>query len=104
MANLYAGIPSQVSEELTQVLLSTQGVRIERIVSLGHSSPPDFWYHQDEDEWVLVLMGAARISFEDEELELMSGDYLHIRAHRKHRVEWTTPTDATIWLAVFHNQ
>jgi len=24
-----------------------------------------------------------------------------IAAHRKHRVEWTTPDEPTVWLAVF---
>jgi cupin 2 domain-containing protein len=34
-------------EELTQTLLSTPGLRIERIVSLGHQSPETFWYDQE---------------------------------------------------------
>jgi len=49
------------------------------------------------------MKGAARIRFEDEEVELGAGDYLHIPAQRKHRVEWTTPDELTIWLAVFYN-
>ena len=35
------------------------GIRIERIVSRGHTSPPDFWYDQPQAEWVIVLAGSA---------------------------------------------
>jgi cupin 2 domain-containing protein len=28
------------------------------------------------------------------------GDWLLIPAHRKHRVDWTTPEEPTVWLAV----
>jgi len=31
---------------------------------------------------------------------MVAGDYLLIAAHRRHRVEWTDPAVATIWLAV----
>ncbi len=30
------------------------------------------------------------------------GDFVNIPAHKKHRVEWTTPDELTIWLAVFY--
>jgi cupin 2 domain-containing protein len=30
------------------------------------------------------------------------GDHVHIPAHRRHRVEWTDPAQATVWLAVHH--
>jgi cupin 2 domain-containing protein len=31
------------------------------------------------------------------------GDHLNIPAQRRHRVEWTTPEEPTIWLAVFYD-
>jgi len=78
-------------------------LRIERIVSRGHSSPPGFWYDQEDNEWVLVLTGRARLRFAADEglIELGVGDCYEIAAHRKHRVEWTDPDQDTIWLAVF---
>ena len=77
--------------------------RIERIVSQGHASPEDFWYDQDQDEWVLVLKGAARLRFEGEEpVEMEPGAHVNIPAHKRHRVEWTTPDEPTIWLAVHY--
>ena len=42
MTNLLADLPAQLPEELIQTLLSTPQVRIERIISQGHVSPPDF--------------------------------------------------------------
>lgn len=35
--------------------------------------------------------------------DLMPGDFIDISAHRRHRVEWTTPEEPTIWLAVFYS-
>jgi cupin 2 domain-containing protein len=78
-------------------------VRIERIVSHGHSSPPDFWYDQQQAEWVVVLKGAARIEFADRMVEMRSGDFVAIPAHTRHRVDWTTPDQPTIWLAVHYS-
>lgn len=101
-ANLFDQLPSKLPEEPFNTLLDTGNVRIERIVSQGHASPEGFWYDQDEHEWVLVLRGAARLSVEGEIKELKQGDFLNILSHQKHRVEWTTPDEPTIWLAVFY--
>ncbi|MFP8878842.1 MAG: phosphoribosylaminoimidazole carboxylase, partial [Myxococcota bacterium] len=30
------------------------------------------------------------------------GDHLNIPAHTRHRVAWTDPDQATIWLAIFY--
>lgn len=99
--NLLAEIPASLPQELLQTLLERPGLRIERIVSHGHASPPDFWYDQEEHEWVLLVQGAARLQFEDRTVELLPGDYRYIPAHQRHRVAWTTPDEATIWLAIF---
>lgn len=100
MSNLYADMPNTLPAEIVNVLARGNGVRIERIVSRGHVSPEGFWYNQDESEWVVLLVGAARLRFEDREVALFPGDYLHIPAHQRHRVEWTAPDEPTVWLAV----
>jgi len=81
-----------------------KGTRIERIVSRGHCSAAGFWYDQAETEWVLLVQGAARIRFEenDEVVEMKPGDHLTIPARAKHRVEWCPPDQDTIWIAVFY--
>jgi cupin 2 domain-containing protein len=99
--NLFENLPDSIPTELIQVLAANGNVRIERIVSHGHSSPDGFWYDQEEHEWVIVLKGTARLQFEDTTVDLNPGDFVNIPAHKKHRVEWTTPDEPTIWLAVF---
>ena len=105
--NLFTGLPDASREEITQTLLEADAaagpVRIERIVSHGQSSPPDFWYDQEEHEWVLVLQGAAVLEIEDEAepRRLNPGDALYLPAHRRHRVAWTQSDEPTVWLAVF---
>jgi len=100
--NLFADIPVANFEELHETLHSHGKCRIERIVSCGQASPPGFWYDQAEEEWVVVLQGAARLMCDDRMVDLKPGDFLHIPAHQRHRVEWTTPDEPTIWLAVFY--
>ena len=100
--NLFTDLPANLPDELITTLLKAANIRIERIVSHGHASPEGFWYDQDEHEWVIVLQGAARLQFEDNVLELNPGDFVNLPAHNKHRVEWTTPDEPTIWLAVFY--
>ncbi len=102
MQNLFAAIPDDLAEEFVETVLTAPNLRIERIVSQGHASPPGFWYDQEQSEFVAVLAGAARLQFDDELVELKAGDSLNIPAHRRHRVEWTTSDVPTMWLAVFY--
>jgi len=103
-ANLFDDIPTDLPEELVQTILSRPNIRIERIVSRGHASPDGFWFDQEQHEFVVLLQGAARLRFEDALFEMVSGSFIDIPAHRRHRVEWTTPDKPTIWLAVFHRE
>ena len=84
-----------------ETLASLGGMRIERIVSRGQSSPPGFWYDQAHAEWIVVLQGAAHLRIEGEDVKILRpGDSLMLAAHVRHRVEWTDPDSPTIWLAV----
>lgn len=102
--NLFDGLPGELENERVERLAGRGAVRVERIVSRGHASPPGFWYDQDEDEWVVVIAGSARLRFEDDarEVTLAPGDYVDIPAHARHRVEWTDPDADTVWLAVYY--
>ena len=101
--NLFENLPTVVPEELLDIIAQNDHVRIERIASTGHASPKGFWYDQDEHEWVVVLKGEATLVFEDDEepVQMAPGNHVFIPAHKKHRVEWTTPAEPTVWLAVF---
>ncbi len=90
--------------ETFETLLSQPDVHIERIISTGQSSPQDFWYCQPQNEWVLVLQGAAGLQFENEsEVRVLNaGDFVNVPAQCRHRVAWTAPNEPTVWLAVHY--
>ena len=99
--NLFRALSAALRAEQVDVLAETAHLRIERIISRGQVTPPGQWYDGARDEWVAVLAGAARLRFEGELAPrvLAPGDWLRIPAHARHRVEWTDPDRATIWLA-----
>ncbi|HHH39164.1 MAG TPA: cupin domain-containing protein [Sedimenticola sp.] len=100
--NLFDSIPDDLPDEVFTVLAEGQGARIERILSHGQASPASGWYDQAQDEWVMVLKGAARLAFEQGgETGLGPGDHILIPARCRHRVTWTDPATVTVWLAVF---
>jgi cupin 2 domain-containing protein len=103
--HLYQNIPGDLPQEMSECLARGAGMKIERIVSKGHRSEPDFWYDQPENEWVLVLKGEATLRFQEGNrlVRLTEGMYVNIAAHEKHRVEWTREEVETVWLAVFYS-
>lgn len=101
--NLFESIPASVDEELFTQIVHGDNVKIERIVSKGHTSPESGWYDQKENEWVVVLKGEARLSFKNgDDVLLVAGGHLNIPAHTEHKVTWTTPNMETVWLAVHY--
>lgn len=101
--NLFENIPSSIPEELFEEIDSADDVKIERIISDGHKSPPGFWYDQDKNELVFLLSGYGVIEFENSrKVKLNPGDYLKINAHEKHRVAETSNSTKTIWLAIHY--
>lgn len=90
----------QGDDERFDQLLSGQGsIRLERIVSFGHTTPEGEWYDQGWDEWVTVLEGEAVLTFADgKEIRLERGMHAFLPRHNKHRVAYTS--SPCIWLAV----
>lgn len=105
--NLFNNVDSNVDsnpDEIIEELLSqkSSSTRIERIISEGQISPPNFWYDQDENEYVAVLQGCAEIEFEKNfSLALNLGDWIIIPEHVRHKVIFTSTNPKCIWLAVF---
>jgi len=101
--NLLTALPARLaSDEVFEVLVERPDLRIERIVSTGQSTPEDEWYDQEQDEFVLLVAGAARLRIEGEaeDRTLKEGDWLFLPAHCRHRVTWTRESPPTVWLAV----
>lgn len=103
MNNIFDSIPKDLSHEVFEDLVSSDKVKIERIISKGHTSPDTGWYDQEQSEWVIVIAGSAIIGFDNKpSVTLKAGDYLNIPAHQKHNVAWTEPDVETVWLAVHY--
>ena len=98
--NLFEGDePPSPLDERSRDLFARAGVRVARIESNAFSSPEDFWYDQDDDEWVAVIAGDAVIEFADGTWHAMcAGDWVVIPAGIRHRIAGTD--ERTIWLAV----
>lgn len=102
--NLFHNLPLDRSAEVVDLLHQRAGLKIERIISNGQASPPGFWYDNPQEEWVLLLSGAAALTLEGKAAQhiMHPGDWLHIPAHCRHRIEWTDAGQPTVWLAVHH--
>jgi cupin 2 domain-containing protein len=87
--------------ELTERLVESESVLVERIVSSGQATEPGLWLEQDRDEWVALLDGEAELAYDDgTRLALTPGDHVLIRAGERHRVERTSADPPAVWLAV----
>lgn len=103
MPNIFECLPEDLDSEVVELLVSGDGVRVERIVSRGHASPEEGWYDQTDNEWVMVLKGEAILALMDaEDVHLTVGSHINLPAHTKHRVKWTDPNSETIWLAIHY--
>ncbi len=101
--NLFDALAPNSPDEQVDALVEQGGVTIERIVSMGHASAPDFWYDSPRAEWVVLLSGAATLEFEGEPEPhpMKAGDHVLIDAHCRHRVAWTSDREPSVWLAVY---
>ena len=94
----------QSEQEIIEKLLTHAHFTLERIVSTGQATPTGQWYDQGQDEWVILLSGSAGLLFAEENIirVLHPGDYIHIKAYQRHRVEWTDSSQPTVWLALHY--
>lgn len=99
--NLLRDLPPAAPAEIFETLLQRRDVKLERIVSRGQTTPEGEWHDQEEDEWILLLAGAARLTIDGEgDHDLAPGDALLLAARHRHRIAWTDPMRPTIWLAL----
>ncbi|MDQ7984857.1 cupin domain-containing protein [Pseudomonas sp. G34] len=96
VANLFHASEPPAQGERFDTLLSHRNLQIERILSSSRIESVD--YVQEQDEWVLLARGEARMTVAGEALELTAGDHLFLPAGTPHRVERTS--DGALWLAI----
>lgn len=100
--NIYQNIPDYAKTEIFEDILKSENIRIERIISYGPESNDSEWYEQNENEWVILIEGKAKLIFEDSELILEKGDHINIPAMKRHKVEIIEKENKCIWIAVFY--
>jgi gluconokinase len=90
------------TEEVLEDLLQGKQFRLERIISSGQATPAGEWLIQERPEWVSLWSGRARLRLEQDEnpYDVAPGDAWLIPARCRHRVEWTDPQQATVWMAI----
>jgi cupin 2 domain-containing protein len=95
--NIY-DIPDPAKEREHFVPLHrTPTLKIEAIRS--RLTQPGEIYDQDEDEWVILVRGEAKLDIEGALHTLHAGDSLYLKQHTRHRVLMTS--DDALWLGVF---
>ena len=96
--------PACRETELVSRLLAKPGLTIERIVSTGQASPPDFWYDQERAEWVVLLQGDALLRFADEaEPRCPQGRVSSPSPPPPPPRGWTASGQTTVWLAIHYD-
>jgi len=81
--------------ERTETVVGIGAVTIEQILS-GEIEPVD--YDETDDEFALVLAGAAVLDVDGERVELTASDWILLPAHTPHRLLHAEP--GTSWLTV----
>ncbi|KGM41709.1 cupin [Aquabacterium sp. NJ1] len=94
--NLFADAQPPSTGERFDTLVQQGNVVIERIVSSTDITPTE--YIQEQDEWVILLTGEARLDVAGEPVSLKAGDHLFLPAHTPHTV--TQVSAGATWLAV----
>lgn len=82
--------------EQAEKVLAFGNAFVQQILSGRLEGPAD--YLQEQDEWVVVLAGAATLEVDGETVELEAQDWLFLPSGLPHRLVETEPE--TSWLAV----
>jgi cupin 2 domain-containing protein len=94
--NLFADASAPLGDERFDVLLEHRNLVVERIVSPAAMTAKSFV--QAQDEWVVLLRGAAVLDVAGERLDLADGDYVFLPAGTEHTLQ--SASEGALWLAV----
>jgi len=103
---LFSNPIKELDEEFFQTILENPDFLLEQIISKGQATREGQWLEQERAEWVLLLSGEAGLRFEHLEgtIEMAPGDHILIAANQRHRVEWTSREEKTVWLALHFSE
>ena len=94
--------PPPGEQEFIETLAQGKNVRIERIVSAGHTGG---WQNQSEAEFVALLQGEATLAFAGGREERMTaGSCIQIPAGQRHKVSYTSAEPPCVWLCFFYEE
>jgi cupin 2 domain-containing protein len=82
--------------EHDELVLRRGQVEVRQILSGRLDEPAEFV--QEEDEWVAVLAGSAKLELGGERVELSAGEWLYLPGGLPHTLVETEP--GTSWLAL----
>jgi cupin 2 domain-containing protein len=94
--NLFDDCAPPVSGERFDTLLQQRNLVVERIVSSARTEPREMV--QAQDEWVVLVSGAATLEVGRESRALRAGDHIFIPAGTPHTVRQVS--EGALWLAV----
>lgn len=95
--NIYAIPDPEEGNESFIPLHQTSTLKIEAIRSrLTHAGEE---YNQEEDEWVVLIRGSAKMAIGDSEYIFRAGDSFFLERHTRHQVISTS--DDALWIGVF---
>jgi len=94
--NLFDDARPPETGERFEALWRCRHLMVERIIS--SDTPDPGLYVQAQDEWVVLLTGAARLEVDGATVSLRPGDHLSLPAGTPHRVLETSP--GSLWLAL----
>jgi cupin 2 domain-containing protein len=93
--NIFNYIIPNIGETFT-TLFENKKIKIIQIVS--SDSVEKKVYIQEEDEFVFILEGSAKLRIDGDIKEITKGEYLYIPAQMPHEILETTY--GTLWLAI----
>ena len=96
IGNLFTDSEPPRDGERVDALLTHRNLVIERIISSADFASKE--YVQSQDEWVVLMSGAAVLQISGQRVSLKAGDYLFLPAHTPHTVEQAS--SGALWLAV----
>lgn len=95
--NIYALENPEPNSECFATLHQNKNIKVEAIRS--HLLQPGEVYNQEEDEWVLLIQGKAKLRVNETIITLAKGESLFLPKQTPHQV-LSTSEDA-LWIGVF---